>query len=121
MIAVAVADWALNLSFVDIPDDVVRATRSRILDVVGLALAGGQTPFGIGTREAALTLSPGGPARIWGTDSRAGIGAAALANASCAQALEFDDTHNESIVHMSSPAVAAGLALADTRPVSGRE
>src|SRR5262249_40587814 len=26
---------------------------------------------------------------------------------------EFDDTHNESIVHMSSPAVAAGLALSE--------
>ena len=46
---------------------------------------------------------------------------AAFANASFPQALEFDDTHNESIVHMSSPSVAAALALSETRAVTGRE
>ncbi len=49
------------------------------------------------------------------------VGAAAFANAAFAQALEYDDTHNESIVHMSSPAVAMGLAIAGARPVSGRD
>ena len=121
VIATVVADWALHLTFSELPDDVVHATRLRILDVVGLALAGCATPFGRATREAALALAPGGPSLIWGTSDRTGIGAAALTNAASAQALEFDDTHNESIVHMSSPAVAAGLALADTRRVSGRE
>ena len=121
VVAAALADWALNLSFSDLPDDVVRATRLRILDVIGLALAGGETQFGRGTRQAAMAMASDGPSRIWGTGDRVGLGAAALTNASCAQALEFDDTHNESIVHMSSPAVAAGLALADTRRVSGRE
>lgn len=121
MIAVTVADWALSLSFSDLPDDVVRATRLRILDVMGLALAGGETPFGRGTRQAAQSMAPGGRSRIWGAGEWVGVGAAALTNASCAQALEFDDTHNESIVHMSSPAVAAGLALADAQRVSGRE
>ena len=43
-----------------------------------------------------------------------GVGAAAFANGAFAQALEYDDTHNESIVHMSSPAVAAALALPAT-------
>jgi 2-methylcitrate dehydratase PrpD len=50
------------------------------------------------------------------------VTAAAFANGAFSQALEYDDTHNESIVHMSSPAVAAALALAEyLRPVSGRE
>jgi 2-methylcitrate dehydratase PrpD len=120
-VAAVVADWALNLSYSDLPEDVERATRLRILDVIGLALAGGATEFGRGTRQAAVAMAPGGPARIWGAADRVGIGAAAMTNASSAQALEFDDTHNESIVHMSSPAVASGLALADTRRVSGRE
>src|SRR5439155_24597438 len=43
------------------------------------------------------------------------------ANGAFSQALEFDDTHNESIVHMSSPAVAAALALSEVGPVSGTE
>jgi len=60
-IANVLADWALNLSFSDLPDDVVRATRLRILDVIGLALAGGETPFGRGTRRASVAMAPGGP------------------------------------------------------------
>ena len=46
---------------------------------------------------------------------------AAFANGAFSQALEFDDTHNESIVHMSSPAVAAALALSEFTAVSGRD
>src|SRR5688500_11712516 len=93
----------------------------RVLDVLGLALSGSETSFGRSTRAAAVALSPPGPARILGTGERVSVSSAAFANASFAQALEFDDTHNESIVHMSSPAVAAGLALAETRRVSGRD
>ena len=84
-----------------------------MLDVVGLALAGSETPFGNSTRAASLALSSSGPSRIWGTGERVAASTAAFANAAFAQALEFDDTHNESIVHMSSPAVAAALAIAE--------
>jgi 2-methylcitrate dehydratase PrpD len=66
-------------------------------------------------------MAPGGPSRVWGAGDRTAAPFAAFANASFSQALEYDDTHNESIVHMSSPSVAAALALADLRPVSGRE
>jgi len=70
---------------------------------------------------AARALSPPGPCRVLGTGDRVGVTAAAFANGAFSQALEFDDTHNESIVHMSSPAVAAGLALSELAPVSGRD
>jgi 2-methylcitrate dehydratase PrpD len=66
-------------------------------------------------------MSPQGPSRVWGAGDRTAAPFAAFANASFAQALEYDDTHNESIVHMSSPSVAAALALAETRAIAGRE
>lgn len=121
MIARTLGEWAAALTFADLPADVVEATRQRTLDVIGLSLAGGETRFGRATRAAAVAMSPPGPSRILGSGERVGMTAAAFANAACAQALEFDDTHNESIVHMSSPAVAAALALAETRPLSGRD
>jgi 2-methylcitrate dehydratase PrpD len=99
----------------------VEATKQRVLDVIGLALAGSETPFGRSTRAAALALSPSGPSHIIGSGETVGVATAAFANAAFAQALEFDDTHNESIVHMSSPATAAALALSETRRVSGRD
>src|SRR5262245_45792657 len=90
-LSIAIAQWALGLTYADIPADVVRATRLRILDVMGLALAGCETPFGRGVREATLAMSPSGPSAILGSGDRVGATAAAFANASFSQALEFDD------------------------------
>jgi 2-methylcitrate dehydratase PrpD len=120
-LALRLAAWVTSLRFESLPNDVVAATKLRVLDVIGLALAGAETPFGQSTRAAAVQLSPPGRARIFGSGEKVPVSTAAFANASFAQALEFDDTHNESIVHMSSPAVAAALAMSATRPVSGRD
>jgi 2-methylcitrate dehydratase PrpD len=121
MLASALGEWVSRIAFADLPLDVVAATKLRILDVVGLALAGSETPFGRSTRAAALAMSAAGPSRIVGSGDAVGLTAAAFANAAFAQALEFDDTHNESIVHMSSPSTAAVLALSETRRISGRD
>ncbi len=116
------AAWASHIRFEDLPPDVVEATKLRVMDVMGLSLAGAGTSFGQATRAAAIALSPPGPCRVWGTGDRLAVTTAAFTNGALSQALEFDDTHNESIVHMSSPAVAAALALAElARPVSGRD
>jgi 2-methylcitrate dehydratase PrpD len=116
-----VAAWVREVQYEDLPSDVIESTKLRILDVIGLALAGAETAFGRSTIAAAKTLSPAGPSRIFGTGDALAAPTAAFANASLSQALEYDDTHNESIVHMSSPAVAASLALAGLRTVTGRD
>ncbi len=115
------AAWVSRTTFEDLPADVIEATKLRVLDVMGLALAGASTDFGGTTRAAAVAMSGSGTARILGFGDKVGLAAAAFANGAFSQALEFDDTHNESIVHMSSPAVTAGLALADFTTVSGRD
>jgi 2-methylcitrate dehydratase PrpD len=120
-LATRLAEWVATLGFDELPGDVVAATKLRVLDVIGLSLAGSETPFGRSTRAAALAMAGAGPSRLFGTGDRVGVATAAFANAACSQALEFDDTHNESIVHMSSPSVAAALALSETQPVAGRE
>jgi 2-methylcitrate dehydratase PrpD len=112
--------WVAGLTFDDLPADVIASTRLRVLDVLGLSIAGGQTPFGASVRSAS-TLYPGDEARLWGTTRRASAAGAAFVNGALSQALEYDDTHNESIVHMSSPAVAAALALGDTLRADGRQ
>ena len=115
------AQWGTSIRFDDLPADVVRATKARVLDVVGLSLAGAETPFGRSVRDAAVAMSSPGPCRVLGTGDRLNVTMAAFANGAFSQALEYDDTHNESIVHMSSPAVAAALALADAGSITGRD
>src|SRR6478609_2882110 len=115
-----ISAWVANLTFGDLPEDVIGSTRFRVLDVIGLSIAGGETPFGASVRQSAL-LYPGDEARLWGTSRRASAAGAAFINGALSQALEYDDTHNESIVHMSSPAVAAALALGERIGSSGRD
>jgi 2-methylcitrate dehydratase PrpD len=119
-IASELAQWSSRLAFDDMPADVVRATKLRVLDVIGLALAGASTSFGRSVRDAAVAMSTPGRARIFGTGDGVNVTMAAFANGALSQALEYDDTHIESIVHMSSPSVAAALALGDTMRISGR-
>lgn len=114
------AVWASHIRFEDLPIDVVETTKLRVLDVVGLSLAGAETAFGKSTRDAIVAMSPAGPCRILGFGDRVGVTSAAFANGALSQALEYDDTHNESIVHMSSPAVAAALALSEFTAVTGQ-
>lgn len=113
--------WVAKIGFHDLPQDVIEQTCLRVLDVFGLVLAGLGTPFGGSVREATLALNPTGPSRIFGSGDATTVPGAALANGALSQALEFDDTHNESIVHMSSPAVAAAFALAGPRRISGED
>ena len=120
-LASEVAAWVAGLGFDDLPADVVATTKLRVLDVIGLSLAGSQTALGHSVRAGVHAMAPQGPSRIWGSVDHTAAPFAAFANASFAQALEFDDTHNESIVHMSSPSVAAALALAETRRIGGRD
>ncbi|HYL19253.1 MAG TPA: MmgE/PrpD family protein, partial [Burkholderiales bacterium] len=115
------ADWVRSIDFDDLPADVVENTKYRILDVIGLALAGLGTPYGESLKQASAAMNPPGPSTIFGVGQRVGVAAAAFTNGALSQAMEFDDTHNESIVHMSSPSVAAALALAEQLKVSGKE
>lgn len=115
-----ISEWVAGMTFADVPEDVVASTRFRVLDVIGLSIAGSRTPFGASVSEAA-TLYPGDEAAVWGTARRASAIGAAFINGALSQALEYDDTHNESIVHMSSPAVAAALALGERTGASGRD
>lgn len=105
--------WVADLQYQQLPEALVRHSRLRIIDVIGLALAGHGTAFGQSVVNSTLALAPQGCSRIFGTGAATTVTSAAFANGALSQALEFDDTHNRSIVHMSGPSVACALALAD--------
>src|SRR6185295_14131038 len=90
-LASQVAAWVREVQYDDLPSDVIESTKLRILDVIGLALAGAETAFGRSTIAAAKTMSPAGPSRIFGTGDALAAPTAAFANASLSQALEYDD------------------------------
>jgi len=86
------AQWFTALRFDELPEDVVDATRLRLLDVIGLVLAACPTPLGRSVREAALAMGGGTGSRL-GFGDRATPMCAALANGTLSQALEYHRAH----------------------------
>ncbi len=60
-----VSRWVAATRFEDVPADVVAATKLRVLDVIGLAVAGSRTPFGRSVCAAAAALHPATKRACW--------------------------------------------------------
>lgn len=119
----ALGRFLAELTFEQLPDQVVHEARRGVLDWLGCALAGsGHATIGILLDTLAATGSPES-ARVLGHGGRRlGLMDAAIANGQMGHLLDFDDTHLGGVVlHASSPLLAALLALAEQRPVSGRD
>jgi 2-methylcitrate dehydratase PrpD len=115
------ADWATGLEFAALPAAVVADCKLRLLDTLGVALAAVPLPIGLAVRKAGRALGTGSEARMLGDLGMASAANAALVNGTLAHAMDFDDTHNASVMHPSAPTVAAGLAAAEAAGASGRD
>ena len=115
------AAWVAGLRYEDLPADVAEATKLRVLDSLGLMLIAGTTKFGAALRDGVDGMGQGDACTLIGLGARNSAMLAALANGALAEALQFDDTHNETIIHATSPTVAAALAAAESGGASGRE
>ena len=115
------AQWAAQLRFADLPPAVVADCRYRLLDTLGVALAAVPLPIGVAVRKAGRALGSGSEATALGEAGLTNAASAALVNGTLAHAMDFDDTHNESVMHPSAPAVAAALAAAQAVGADGRE
>jgi 2-methylcitrate dehydratase PrpD len=117
----SLARWFGPLMLKQVPDDVAAQAKLRILDTLGVALAASSLDYGKVVRDAARALGGEGVSRIVGFNDRVSPTWAAMANGMLAHALIFDDTHNESIVHPSSPLLATALAVGEAVECSGAE
>lgn len=120
-LAVTLAGWVAGLTVDDIPPEVMADARLRLLDIIGVSLAGRDTPTGRAVLTAVSALGAGTQAGIIGTDTRNIASLAALANGTLAHAMDFDDTHNASVMHPSAVSVPAALAVAQAHGRSGAE
>jgi len=113
--------WYHTLAYVDLPSDVIESTKLRVLDVLGLSLAPVAAKFGNTVRAAVLEMGTGKGSRMLGYGDETSPMLAAIVNGSMAHALEFCDTQNETMTHVSSPTVTAALTLGESLNLDGRE
>ncbi|MBV7483217.1 MmgE/PrpD family protein [Bordetella sp. BOR01] len=115
------AQWMSALAWNQIPADLVASAKLRILDTLGVALAASAQQYGDVMGRAVADFEQPGPCRVLGMHLTTGPAWAALANGMLAHALIFDDTHSASIVHPTSPLLAATLAAGEKVGATGQE
>ena len=114
------ARWGLGVRLPDVPAAVRHTACRHVLDALGCGLAARR--FGQAGPALNVALQLGGPpeATVIG-GGRAAAPNAALANGTLIHALDFDDTHAESLVHVTVAVLPAALAVAEECSTSGAD
>ena len=115
------AGFCTELDFGTIPREAAHAAKRHALDALGVALAAAGSGVASPVVESVLAWAGAREASVIGYDFGAPAPHAALANGTLVHALDFDDTHPESIVHPASFVVPAALAVAEESEANGRE
>ena len=116
----SLARWVATLRFTDLPSELVASTRLRILDVLGCMLAGVASAEVVAAHRSAQALFPGSDTHTVGFPGPSSVIAAASVCGAAALVLEFDDSHLESAIHVTSPVLAAALPMAMAGRLDGR-
>jgi 2-methylcitrate dehydratase PrpD len=107
------AEFAANLQFEDIPEDLVLNAKQCIRDSLGCGVFGAPTPW---TQAVARTVSLLGQkptASAWGMNLKVDPLGAAFINGTAAQGFELDDCHDQSMSHYGAGVIPAVIACTE--------
>jgi 2-methylcitrate dehydratase PrpD len=107
--------------FDDVPEGVVAAAQLHVLDTLGCGLAALAMDEVAFVFDAVAETESAGPATAIGLADGLSPDDAALVNGTHFHALDYDDTHPDSVIHVSASTVAAGLAAGEVAGASGRD
>ncbi|MCY3829315.1 MAG: MmgE/PrpD family protein [Rhodospirillaceae bacterium] len=107
------ADWTAGLQWADVPAAQHPLIGLRVLDTLGLVLAGASTDAAAAARAVAGRQGKSGEAGILPEGGRAAAAWAAFVHGVTAHCRDFDDTFQDSVVHPGSAVVPAALAVGE--------
>ncbi len=115
------AKFLVSHKAADLPADVRHEGARSLLNWVACAVGASKHQTVKRALAALYDLSGPRDATILGRRERVDIFQAALLNGATSHTFDFDDTHMKTVIHPSGPVASAILALAEHRPVSGRD
>ena len=118
----ALAKFAVDLRFEDIPIDSRDHFKMQILDTLGSALYASKTPWGRIMADYVRDMDGRKESTVWGYGLKGTCVDAALANGTVSHGFELDDGFAVSLIHAGAVSVPAALAVAERRGgVDGKE
>ena len=105
----------------DLPEKVRKEASRTLLNWMGCAIGGSRQDAVTNAIAALAPFAGSGQASLMGRSERMDSLHAALINGISSHVLDFDDTHLKTVIHPAGPVVPAILAIAEHRPVSGRD
>ena len=115
----AVIQFIRHIRWQDLPDTVQHQSKRCLLDGLGALLAGTRTPVAEIMAAVARSQFPGDQATVLGSDARASLVGAALANGFAANALDIDDGYRRIKGHPGACVLPVTLAAAEAVGCSG--
>jgi 2-methylcitrate dehydratase PrpD len=115
------AEFATTLVYDDIPGDVIEHAKDHLLDTYGCGLAASAMSVATEGRSTMRELGGIGDAVVIGQDEGMPAANAAFANAMLCHGLDFDDTHSDSVSHVSTVVCPAAVAVAQAKGANGNE
>ena len=115
------ARYVVTSRFADIPESARREALRSFLNWTGCTVGGCRHETVDRALAALAEFSGPAQASVLGRSERLDILHAALVNGISSHVFDFDDTHLKTIIHPSGPVASAILALAERRPVDGKE
>ena len=114
-------DYALKLSYRDLPEEVIRRTKHIVLDTVGCALGGAESPPAKIARASADEITSAVPSTVLVSGRKTSPDLAAFANGVMIRYLDFNDTYAGSPTCHPSDLLAPVLAVVDATNGSGKD
>jgi 2-methylcitrate dehydratase len=114
-------DYALNLSYDELPDQAIHQLKRRLIDTLGGALAAYTAPTVRIARQIALPVGPGQGARVWGSLIRTSPDMAAFVNGCALRYLDINDTHRTVDGSHPSDNLGGVMAVAEMVGASGKD
>jgi 2-methylcitrate dehydratase len=114
-------DYALKLSYRDLPKEVIRRAKHMVLDTVGCALGGAESPPAKIARAAASEITSAVPSTVLISGQKTSPDLAAFANGVMIRYLDFNDTYAGAPTCHPSDLLAPVLAVVDARHGDGKD
>jgi 2-methylcitrate dehydratase len=114
-------DYALKLSYRDLPQELIVRTKHIVMDTVGCALGGAESPPAKIARATASEITSVTPSTVLISGRKTSPDLAAFANGVMIRYLDFNDTYAGSPTCHPSDLLAPVLAVVDAKNGNGKD